>query len=255
MSKAPAFQLYAADFYMDTITWTAEEVGAYLRLLLYEWINGPLKNDAKTLYGICGFTRDRHWKRTWDRIWPTIGPKFSQIGSTKFPHLSQYDPSFLVNTRLETEREKQLKHSETQKNNVGHRWRKDDTMVLPPNENGNTLLASSSLLELSKDNLSKDTSDHCPHQQIISLYHKYLPTCPEIVKWTPNRAKNLRARWNESDEHANLDWWEELFNQISQSRFLTGRATGNNGRPFFASLDWIVKPENFAKILEGRYHE
>jgi hypothetical protein len=103
--------------------------------------------------------------------------------------------------------------------------------------------------------LSPDKSE-CPHRKIIDLYHKHLPMCPEVVKWTDGRAANLRARWNEGKEQADLGWWEELFKQIAQSRFLTGRVTGHNGngRPFFASLDWIVKPEHLAAILEGKYH-
>ncbi len=49
MSKAPAFQLYAADFYMDTNTWSIEEIGIYTRLLFSEWVNGPLPNDETRL--------------------------------------------------------------------------------------------------------------------------------------------------------------------------------------------------------------
>jgi hypothetical protein len=97
---------------------------------------------------------------------------------------------------------------------------------------------------------------YCPHQDIIALYHKHLPACPEIVKWTDSRAEHLRARWNETPEQHDIGWWEDLFKQIAKSRFLTGKITRKDtGRPFFASLDWIVKPENLAKILEGKYHE
>jgi hypothetical protein len=110
---------------------------------------------------------------------------------------------------------------------------------------------------LPKGNMSPEESGNgnCPHQAIVALYHKHLPTCPEIVKWTKARAAHLRARWNENEEQHNLEWWEGLFREIARSKFLTGRATGKDSRPFFASLDWIVKPENLAKILEGRYHE
>lgn len=143
MSRAPAFQLYAADFYMDTITWELDELGSYLRLLLYEWINGPLDPDQKVLAGICGY-RDKNWKRSWNRIWLKIGSKFTQKVLTKFSHLAQYDDSFLVNIRLETEREKQIKYSESQRDNVNKRWHTEDTTVLPSNTIGNTLLSSSS---------------------------------------------------------------------------------------------------------------
>jgi len=73
--------------------------------------------------------------------------------------------------------------------------------------------------------------------------------------WTANRAKNLRTRWREKKERQELGWWDSFFEEIAKSKFLTGRVTGKDGRPFFANLDWIIKPEPFAKILEGRYHE
>jgi uncharacterized protein YdaU (DUF1376 family) len=36
-NKPPAFQLYASDFYMDTNSWTIDEIGIYTRLF---YLNG-----------------------------------------------------------------------------------------------------------------------------------------------------------------------------------------------------------------------
>jgi len=41
MNKSPAFQLYPKDFLVDTAMMTAEEVGAYMRLLCYAWVGLP----------------------------------------------------------------------------------------------------------------------------------------------------------------------------------------------------------------------
>jgi uncharacterized protein YdaU (DUF1376 family) len=117
MSKAPAFQLYAADFYMDTLSWTTEEIGAYLRLLLYEWINGPLPNDPKQLYGICGFEKNKNWKRKWESVSQNLLKKFSRITQeilTKYSHLTPENENKLINFRLEDERKKQLQYRELQ---------------------------------------------------------------------------------------------------------------------------------------------
>lgn len=95
----------------------------------------------------------------------------------------------------------------------------------------------------------------CPHQAIIALYHELLPMCPGIRDWTPARAQALRARWNEDAKRQNLDYWRKFFAYVAESEFLTGRARTTDGRrPFVASLDWIIKAENFTKIREGRYH-
>ncbi|CAG2152608.1 hypothetical protein LMG19282_04231 [Cupriavidus campinensis] len=96
----------------------------------------------------------------------------------------------------------------------------------------------------------------CPHQAIVALYHELLPMCPSIRDWTPARAQALRARWNEDPKRQTLDYWRKLFAYIAESDFLTGRTRPQPGRkPFVASLEWIVKAENFTKIREERYHE
>lgn len=96
----------------------------------------------------------------------------------------------------------------------------------------------------------------CPHDAIIAAYHEALPTLPRIRSWTDTRRANLRARWREESKRQSLDYWKRLFAHVAASDFLTGRAPGRDGRPpFLASLDWLVKPENFAKVIEGKYHE
>jgi hypothetical protein len=92
--------------------------------------------------------------------------------------------------------------------------------------------------------------DSCPHQKIIALYHEILPMCPRVAKWTPSRAQHLRARWR---EHPSIELWQQFFDIVKNSKFLTGRITNRDGRSFLASLDWLIKSENFTKTLEGRY--
>lgn len=103
---------------------------------------------------------------------------------------------------------------------------------------------------------TKSARPDCPHQAIVALYHELLPMCPSIRDWTPARAQALRARWNEDPKRQTLDYWRKLFAYIAESDFLTGRTRPQPGRkPFVASLEWIVKAENFTKIREERYHE
>lgn len=93
----------------------------------------------------------------------------------------------------------------------------------------------------------------CPHQKIISLYHEILPTCPRIRDWTPARATQLRARWNEDKQRQDLAWWRRFFEYVAKSDFLTGRKASHGKEPFFADLEWITKSSNFVKIREGKY--
>ena len=45
MAKLPYFPLYTSDFISDTIDLTNEEIGAYIRVLMYSWQKGKVRVD------------------------------------------------------------------------------------------------------------------------------------------------------------------------------------------------------------------
>lgn len=101
----------------------------------------------------------------------------------------------------------------------------------------------------------------CPQQEILSLFAEQLPELPQPRVWDGARAKNLQTRWKwviddlarkgkPNDKQAGLDFFGRMFGYIRNSDFLMGRGAGAwTG----CSLGWIVKAENFAKIIEGQY--
>lgn len=96
--------------------------------------------------------------------------------------------------------------------------------------------------------LDRRKSD-CPHKEIIALYHEILPMCPQVRDWTPARATQLRARWNEDEKRQTLAYWKRFFEYVRTCDFLVGRGS----KPFFADLEWITKSANFTKIREAKY--
>lgn len=90
------------------------------------------------------------------------------------------------------------------------------------------------------------------HQAVIAAYHEALPDLPAVKAWSKQRAGALNARIRErlkQDKPADaVDYWRKLFAQVSASDFLCGRAG-----EFRADLEWILRPENFLKVIEGRY--
>jgi hypothetical protein len=104
----------------------------------------------------------------------------------------------------------------------------------------------------------------CDHKAVIALYHQNLPTLRKVEVWNETRKGYLRQRWREvAAELAEqkpitaqdvLIWWADFFSHIGTSKFLTGRVNDKSGRSFIADLEWILKPSNFAKIVEGKYH-
>ena len=70
---------------MDTATWENDEVGAYMRLLLSQWVNGFLPNDLHKLAKIA-----RESDKKFEKKWKNFSNKFVTDGN-----------GFLHNLRME----------------------------------------------------------------------------------------------------------------------------------------------------------
>jgi hypothetical protein len=90
---------------------------------------------------------------------------------------------------------------------------------------------------------------NCPQKEIIEAYHQHLPQLPTIQVWDDQSAKRLRQRWRQDPKCQSIDFWVEYFKWVAQSRFLMGQVND-----FQADLHWLVRPTNFAKVINGRYH-
>lgn len=91
-----------------------------------------------------------------------------------------------------------------------------------------------------------------PFEQIKNLFNEILPELPTVILINKSREANIRARWNEHEAHRSLEFWEDLFTEIRKSDFLMGRTLSD--RPFMLTFDWLLKPSNFVKVVEGNYH-
>ena len=98
MGKAPAFQLYASDFDMDTASWDNEEVGVYFRLLMYQWVNGTIPDDIGRLAKIT-----RIGQKRFEKSWRIVSSKFQNNGNNE-----------LINVRMERTRQKQDNYRKSQ---------------------------------------------------------------------------------------------------------------------------------------------
>lgn len=122
--KAPAFQMYAADIYMDTNEWSAEAFGIYNRLLNHQWVNGSIPADMKKLAQI-SFVGIKKMSK----CWPEMASKFVFFDSQMTPESLQkescgsqkvvlkfedHDTRRGMNKRLEETRQKQIQYSEMQ---------------------------------------------------------------------------------------------------------------------------------------------
>ena len=87
---------------------------------------------------------------------------------------------------------------------------------------------------------------------MIAAYHEILPDLPRVKMWSKRRAQALgariRERCKEGKQADTIGYWRSFFEQVAASPFLCGRSTD-----FRADLEWLIRPENFAKVIEGRY--
>ena len=110
---------------------------------------------------------------------------------------------------------------------------------------------------LGKDRLGKDRDNIAPDEPAVSrqitnyslirdLFISHCPSLPQPTpsdKWTAARKKAVRSKELSPDAFA------EVFDRVEQSDFLSGRSGKWSG----CSLDWVLKPANWQKIIEGTY--
>jgi len=88
----------------------------------------------------------------------------------------------------------------------------------------------------------------CPQKLIRDLYNEKLPFLPVCKSTNKTVDGMVRTRWKEDTERQDLVWWENYFKAVGESNFLTGKVNG-----FQATFEWLVRPTNMSKIINGNY--
>lgn len=259
------YKHFIGDYARDTASLSALEHGVY-RLMLdsYYATEKPLPADVGELYLIAK-ARTPAERRAVDKI----AGRFFAVNGDGTRH----------NPRADIEIAEARAKSAKAKGSAELRWSKADAI---PNAEQSDMRSHSdgNASQSQKPEESKASTANavevrdavanlpdCPHEKLISLYHELLPECPRIVKWTSARQQTMRARWRDEalpnrekhrgyrTEEEGLTYWRRFFSYCAESKFLTGQAPGRDGKPpFMASLRWLIKDENFAKVIEGEYH-
>lgn len=112
----------------------------------------------------------------------------------------------------------------------------------------NQELRSNSITDSNESVVGAGAPPPCPHREIIFLYNEALPELQHVIpdRWGGARQKALQARWRESRKHQSLDFWRSFFTELRNYPWYMGE----NDRGWRADLGWIVKRENFDKLIE-----
>lgn len=83
--------------------------------------------------------------------------------------------------------------------------------------------------------------------KLAEYFNSKLPSngMPQVRSITPKRKAAILAREKEHGKNAII----QVIDNATESSFLNG----DNNRGFVASFDWIFRPNNFPKVLEGNY--
>lgn len=82
---------------------------------------------------------------------------------------------------------------------------------------------------------------------IIENFHTLCPKLPHVEKLSDQRKKHIHARFSEFGEQKIT----EVFRLAGISEFLNGK----NDRTWRADFDWLINPNNFIKVIEGKYNK
>ena len=118
--------------------------------------------------------------------------------------------------------------------------------ILPPYSPPKGGEADSSLRSESRQNIDDYTPpkpERTDYQGVLDAYHECCPSFPAVIKLTEARKRAIKARLKDYG----LEEIKRAFNLAGQSDFLKGSSGWQ------ASFDWLMKPANMTKVLEGNY--
>ena len=118
--------------------------------------------------------------------------------------------------------------------------------ILPPYSPPKGGEADSSLRSESRQNIDGYTPpkpERTDYQGVLDAYHECCPSFPVVIKLTETRKRAIKARLKDYG----LDEIKRAFSLAGQSDFLKGSSGWQ------ASFDWLMKPANMTKVLEGNY--
>jgi len=109
---------------------------------------------------------------------------------------------------------------------------------------------------------TRRTVPNVPTDALVALWHEHCaPPLPEVGVLNEARRAALSTRWREVcsssgfDRAEGIDWFRWLLvERVKASSFLMGHGKARDGsKPWRCTWDWLMRPTNFAKVVDGNY--
>lgn len=197
--KDPAVLFYFQDFLVGTQFMTDDEVGKYIKILCHQADKGALTHLQ--VQRLCG----------------------GSIPDAVMEKLSIDLDGNLYQKRMQFEREKRLKYSESRSKNRTSICKTYEQHM--ENEDENRIIID--------------------YDFIVSNYHSLCPNMAKVIALNDTRKGYINARFSEYG----VEKITEVLRRAGQSDFLNGK----NDKAWKADFEWLMRPQNFLKVLEGKY--
>ncbi len=254
MNKAPAFQFFARDwldFRVQRMSFAAQ--GAYIKLLCFMWMDSQdqcsIIDNNDFLARAMGTTVEE-WLRFRTEIQCEADPILEEKNG------------LLVSARLRHEaagqRKRRKAQSENGKRSAQRRLNHRSTTVQPSHQpKGNSSSASSSAIKKEEEGASPLPllPNGLTVEEVLAAWNQIPGAKPIAAKnLTPGRGIHKRITVL-ADQHKDdaREWWATVFEAVKAQQFFL--FSGENLKQWTAHLDWVLGPENLAKVLERRYED
>lgn len=219
MAKDPAFLFYDGDAARDVSHMNRLERGCYFDLI-----------QAQRKFG--GYTVEQARKilgKDFETCWEAIELVLSKDG----------DQYFIEWVRSSISQRKE--HADKQRKRIQDYWDKKKREEEERLNHGNTTVLP---LE-DEDEIEDEVIVKIDYNNVIELYHTLCPKLSKVAKVSDDRKKHINARLSEFG----IEKFTEVLRLAGESDFLNGK----NERTWKADFDFIINPNKFIKILEGKY--
>jgi uncharacterized protein YdaU (DUF1376 family) len=249
MSKAPAMPMYWDAYLADTTHLTTEEHGAYMLLLAAMWRrNGSVLDDDKDNARILGLTPAK-WRKVKARFVATIsgfhadGDTITQEKLRKTWENTQEKIAKNVVNGAKGGRAAASKINDLDQANATETLKPKASIPEPEPEPEP---------ELKKEDTSVSLWEKPESVDDVSRAVTHFNATADKVGWqkvqklSQPRRTALLGRFKDC---GGFEQWAEAIDRAAVAPHLIG----DNDRGWTASFDWLAKPANFIKLMEGNY--
>jgi len=245
MSQAPSMPVFWDAYLADTTHLSTEEHGAYLLLLGAMWRrNGSVPDDDRDNARITGLTPAK-WRRIKARLAPLLTFSDDEITQKKLQKTWKETQEKIEKNRINGAKGGRPK---THKNNV----LRLANGFAADNPNESIPEPEPEPIEERKTATQSRAGASSEVDEALAIYAEVCVPAglSAVAVVTEKRRAAIRARLKD----AKLEGWRKACHAAASSPFWRGEIPPTDGRPQFkGALDSFVRPENFAKLIEGGF--